>query len=125
MQIFLPPEVRVPEAYILKSSAGEVLRDAISATLAGGTYFPSMPVQLQVEEKLQQLPILTPRQIEVLTYLAAGLPNKEIALALGLSCNTINVHVTAILKALKTNNRTEAAYAATRLGLVPDSTGLR
>jgi DNA-binding NarL/FixJ family response regulator len=62
--------------------------------------------------------LLTPRQGEVLRLLARGLANKEIATELGMSTSTVRVHVTAVLKALGVENRTQAALseAAKSLG---------
>jgi DNA-binding NarL/FixJ family response regulator len=60
---------------------------------------------------------LTPRQREVLTLLAQGKSNKEIAGDLHLAEGTVKLHVTAILKALNVNNRTRAVVAASQLGL--------
>jgi DNA-binding NarL/FixJ family response regulator len=63
-------------------------------------------------------PQLTPRQYEVLDLLCQGLPNKAIGRKLGLSENTVRGHVQAILGALQVANRSEAAFAARRRGLI-------
>jgi RNA polymerase sigma factor (sigma-70 family) len=55
---------------------------------------------------------LTPRQREVLRLLGTGLSNKEIARRLGLSENTVKIHVTAILRSLQVSNRTAAVVLA-------------
>jgi DNA-binding CsgD family transcriptional regulator len=60
---------------------------------------------------------LTERELEVLGLVAAGWSNPEIAEALGISVKTASVHVSNILGKLGVTNRTEAAVAATRLGL--------
>jgi two-component system nitrate/nitrite response regulator NarL len=62
---------------------------------------------------------LTPRELEVLRLLAEGLPNKTIALRLGISEHTVKFHVNAILGKLAVGSRTEAVVRATRLGLIP------
>lgn len=62
-------------------------------------------------------PFLTPRQLEVLELLAAGLQNREIADALGISPATVKRHVSAVIDALDVTNRTEAARALHELGL--------
>ena len=61
---------------------------------------------------------LTPREKEVLSYLAKGESNKEIANALGLQVVTVKLHVRGICRKLDANNRTQAALKATQLGLV-------
>jgi two-component system nitrate/nitrite response regulator NarL len=61
---------------------------------------------------------LTPRELEVLGLLAEGLPNKAIALRLGISEHTVKFHVNAVLGKLGAQSRTEAVVRATRLGLI-------
>src|SRR5438105_549887 len=60
---------------------------------------------------------LTERQMEVLALLMQGKSNKAISRVLDLAEPTVTIHVSAILKALKVANRTEAVIAATALGL--------
>jgi DNA-binding CsgD family transcriptional regulator len=59
---------------------------------------------------------LTTRQLEVLSLIAEGLDNDEIALRLGISPRTARAHTSAILERLGVANRTQAAVAAVRLG---------
>lgn len=61
---------------------------------------------------------LTPREMQVLQHMAAGLPNKQIARILGISPNTVKFHVNAILSKLDAQSRTEAVIRATQLGWV-------
>ena len=61
---------------------------------------------------------LTPREKDVLKYLAKGESNKEIATALGLQVVTVKLHVRGICRKLNANNRTQAALKANELGLV-------
>jgi two-component system, NarL family, nitrate/nitrite response regulator NarL len=61
---------------------------------------------------------LTPREREVLQLLAQGLPNRAIAVRLGISEHTAKFHVNAILGKLAAATRTEAVAQALRLGLV-------
>lgn len=58
---------------------------------------------------------LTPRQNEVLTLLAQGLSNKEIALKLHISEGTAKIHTAGLLRAIGARNRTEAAFKAANL----------
>jgi DNA-binding CsgD family transcriptional regulator len=60
---------------------------------------------------------LTPRQLEILALVAAGLGNAEIATRLVISPKTVDHHVSAILSKLGMPNRKAAAAAAQRLGL--------
>jgi DNA-binding NarL/FixJ family response regulator len=59
---------------------------------------------------------LTDRQLDVLALMMQGKNNKLICRTLNLAEPTVKNHVTAILKALKVTNRTEAVIAVTELG---------
>ncbi|WP_420138837.1 response regulator [Sphingomonas sp.] len=61
---------------------------------------------------------LTPRQKEVLDLVCQGLSNKMIGRRLNLSEHTVRGHVQALLAALGVASRTEAAFAARRLGII-------
>ena len=61
---------------------------------------------------------LTPRETEILTYIAQGYLNKQIAAELGISEQTIKNHVTSILRKLNANARTEAVVVAIKQGLI-------
>ena len=61
---------------------------------------------------------LTPRETEILNYVANGLINKQIAAELDISEQTIKNHVTSILRKLNANARTEAVVIAIKQGLI-------
>ena len=61
---------------------------------------------------------LSKREMEVLLYLTQGLSNKEIALQLNISHQTVKNHVTSILRKLRVEDRTQAAVYAIRQGWV-------
>jgi DNA-binding NarL/FixJ family response regulator len=60
---------------------------------------------------------LTPQQFRVLTMIAEGLLNKQIAYDLGVSEATVKAHMTAIMRKLGVNNRTQVALAASHLAI--------
>ena len=62
---------------------------------------------------------LTARELEVLELLAQGLPNKSIAVRLGISDQTVKFHVASICGKLGAANRTDAARRALRQGVIP------
>lgn len=66
----------------------------------------------------QEVESFTPREREVLTLVAEGLPNKLIARRLNISEHTVKFHLNAILTKLGAQSRTEAVVRATRLGLI-------
>ncbi|WP_051378056.1 helix-turn-helix transcriptional regulator [Derxia gummosa] len=61
---------------------------------------------------------ITPRQQEVLTWIARGEPNKRIAARLDIAERTVKLHVTALLGSLGARNRTQAVIRAFQLGLL-------
>jgi DNA-binding CsgD family transcriptional regulator len=62
---------------------------------------------------------LTRRQLEVLSLLCEGLPNKLIARRLDMAGGTVKVHIVRILRALNVSSRLQAVIAARSLGLLP------
>jgi NarL family two-component system response regulator LiaR len=63
---------------------------------------------------------LTPRELEVLSLIAQGKSNREIAMALSISEKTVKTHVGNILGKLNLADRTQAAIYAHKHGLAPD-----
>jgi NarL family two-component system response regulator LiaR len=63
---------------------------------------------------------LTPRELEVLSLIAQGQSNREIAMALSISEKTVKTHVGNILSKLHLSDRTQAAIYAYKHGLAPD-----
>lgn len=61
---------------------------------------------------------LTPREIEILEYVAQGNSNKEIAFQLKISDQTVKNHITSILRKLAVNDRTQAVIFALRHGWI-------
>ena len=62
--------------------------------------------------------LLTPRELEVVTLLAEGLPNKAIAARLEISDQTVKFHVASIYGKLGASNRTDAVRRALRRGII-------
>ena len=61
---------------------------------------------------------LTPREIEILSFAAQGLSNKQIAVELGISVNTVKDFISKILTKLDANDRTEAVVIAIKNGVI-------
>ena len=61
---------------------------------------------------------ISPREMEILQFVTNGLSNKEIAVRLGISQQTVKNHMTSILKKLNVEDRTQAAVNAIRRGWV-------
>lgn len=62
---------------------------------------------------------ISPREYQVLEYLAAGYANKEIARRLGVSPNTIKTHLNRVYEKLSVKRRTQAVNRARGLALIP------
>ena len=92
-------------AYVSKSELPEVLLDTVAAVAAGRMVFPFLDVRKINEGPLTQL---TRRELEVLSALAAGQTNKEIAMTLGLSPNTVKFHIKNLFQKLGVHNRSQA-----------------
>jgi len=101
--------------FIPKSFTADEMLSAIEDVLNGNIFVPAAATPaLQTASGG-----LTLRQLEVVTMLARGFSNKEIARELNLAERTVKAHVTAVLDALKVKNRTQAAIAAQQQGLLP------
>jgi DNA-binding NarL/FixJ family response regulator len=110
--------------FIPKSSTPEVLIQALRLVLAKSVYLPAAvlhgPPPTAAEPgpgRPGALTGLTRRQMEVLRGVIHGQPNKTIARELDLSEATVKAHLSSVLRALGARNRTEAVYAAAKLGL--------
>lgn len=113
--------------YIPKSLPVKVMVSALQLVLAGGVYVPPHLVHSGVRPESggyeTQKPAhsgaapLTPRQWEVARLLQEGKSNKEIGRILGLSPETVKVHLTTIFRTLGVNNRTRAVMELERLKL--------
>lgn len=115
--------------YIPKSAQSDVILNALRLVISGGIYVP--PEILAREELSRSAPWppasdqsrispadirLTDRQLDVLALMMQGKNNKTICRMLNLAEPTVKNHVTAILRALKVTNRTEAVIAVNNLG---------
>ncbi len=110
--------------YIVKSASKEKLVEAIRTVATGETTWtreelrrvtgalatPRLSADVEVP--------LTQRESEVLRQLASGATNKEIALALHISYETVKEHVQHILRKIGVSDRTQAAVWAVRKSLV-------
>jgi NarL family two-component system response regulator YdfI len=109
----LPRDVSPPELQAAVAAAAAGLVVLRPADLAA----PSRAVPAR-EALPQAIPLLTPRELEVLRLLAEGLGNKSIAARLRISERTVKFHVGAIFERLGVTSRTEAVTAGLRRGLI-------
>jgi two-component system nitrate/nitrite response regulator NarL len=101
--------------FVVKGESPHTLVSAVRTVLAGGTHLPELSgVNLPPSPPATPL---SPRKLDVLRLLLEGLPNKTIAARLGLSENTIKVHIAGIYAELNVHNRVQAVMRARQLGL--------
>lgn len=119
-----PGEMAGPHAVLHRDATASELAAAVVAVSAGLVVYdpalaplPARPLSL-LDPGDGSEP-LTERELDVLRQLALGLPNKTIALNLGISEHTVKFHVSSVLAKLNAASRTEAVMLAARRGLLP------
>jgi DNA-binding NarL/FixJ family response regulator len=112
--------------FVSKAAPMPVLQEAVRAVMAGDDWFASEKAEKSEEDArlAARLAHLTPQQFRVLMCVADGLANKQIAFQLGMAENTVKVHLTAILRKLDCNSRTQAAVLVKALAM-EDAAGSR
>lgn len=99
----------------LERSVLETLSSQLNTMFAGPAVREKEAAQGKADQIKDVLTRLSKRQMQVLHLLGEGKTNKEIAMALFLSPNTIKLHVSAILERLKLRSRTQAALVSSML----------
>jgi DNA-binding NarL/FixJ family response regulator len=102
--------------YLLKDTLADDLPRIVREVNAGHRRLPP-DVQAKLLERAAN-PTLTSREIEVMKLVAAGRRDKEIAIALAISNQTVRVHVKNIFAKLGVGDRTEAMNVAIRRGII-------
>jgi NarL family two-component system response regulator LiaR len=110
-------------SYLLKSAGVAEVLESVRAAARGESILDPV-VAARVLEELRapartSTGALSPRELEVLTLLARGRANREIAARLFIGEETVKTHVSNILAKLHLADRTQAAIYALRQGLVP------
>ncbi len=124
-----PPRLDAPagaaaEGWITRDATADELGAAVRAVAAGLTVLdPAFVRAVRPADEPEAAPgsneaRLTARELDVLRQIALGLPNKAIALRLGISEHTVKFHVGAVLSKLDASSRTEAVTIAARSGLL-------
>ena len=114
--------------YVLKSARGEELMVALRAVAAGGTYVDPRLAAEVIAARMpgappasdeEALARLTPRERQILTLVAQGRSNKEMAASLGVAVKTVMAHRANMMDKLGCHNRSKLVQLAIRTGLVP------
>lgn len=110
--------------YILKDSESSELKNAIKAVQNGESYIqPNLIVALnnqliKRDTDKDKISALTNRELEVLTQVANGMFNKEIAINLNISERTVKNHISNIFKKIDVSDRTQAAVFAIKNNII-------
>ena len=110
--------------YILKNSGSEELKKAIQSVMEGDSYIqpsliPSLNSRLVNRDiDKEKIAALTKRELKILTQIAGGMFNKEIAMNLNISERTVKNHISNIFKKIDVSDRTQAAVFAIRNNIV-------
>ena len=104
------------QGYILKEMVHTEILNAIRIVHSGGRLMPPEVTGKMNDNVIQAA--LTPREFEVLTLVAQGMANKEIAVKLGTASGTIKIHVQNILAKLDASDRTHAVTIAMQRGIL-------
>jgi DNA-binding NarL/FixJ family response regulator len=102
--------------YLLKDMLVDEMKDVIRAVSQGRKSVPPS-VSARLAEYTPRVP-LTPRETEVLSLVAKGLSNAEVAERIGRAEGTVKVHLKNILQKLGVDDRTEAVTTAMRRGFI-------
>lgn len=109
------------KGYLLKGAPRAELFTAIRVVHSGGSLLQPLIASKLIGRLTQPLNMpepLTAREQEVLTLIAQGLPNKEIAARLVITERTVKFHASAIMSKLGATNRTEAVALARQQNLL-------
>jgi len=102
--------------YLLKDAAPEELLRGIRAAARGDSPLDPRVARTVLDQRSRARPAveLTTREREVLSLVATGLANKQIARRLGITEKTVKTHMTSIFSTLGVSDRTQAALWASR-----------
>jgi two-component system NarL family response regulator len=118
------------QGYCLKGASSQILILAIQSVAAGASWWDSAATTeiratfehhasvSPASDSNSSIPVLTPREQEILALIAAGKTNQEIARMLYIAPGTVRVHVHGILQKLDVRDRTQAVFIAVQRNLI-------
>ena len=120
------------KGYLTKLSSDSLIMNALRMIIDGNVYVPAAVLKGMVKSDGRKFSTksrilshtlpngksLTVRQSEVLLHLSDGLSNKQIAYEMSVSEATVKLHINALLRNLRVENRTQAVVTAQRMGIL-------
>lgn len=104
--------------FVVKTSAGMVLTEAIKAVMNGGIYLDTT-IEGLAKEQSSDIEPLSPREREVLLLSSRGLPVKEVASMLMITERTVQAHLSSVYSKFGgAKNKTEALIIALKNGII-------
>lgn len=122
------------DGYLLKNMSADALPQWLRLVLLGEKVFPTDLAHMLTNGRVTlrsnggrvgHVNGLSEREMQILACLINGAPNKQIAQELDISDGTVKVHVKAILKKIRVQNRTQAAIWAMNNGIAQDCADMR
>ncbi|MEX1828491.1 response regulator transcription factor [Luteibacter sp. CQ10] len=104
------------QGYLLKSELRKEMLSTIQQMMDGKRRIPAEIANEMAEYAADDE--LTPRETQVLTRVAMGEANRDVAVALGIAEETVKAHMKSILAKLQANDRTHAVAIALRRGII-------
>ncbi|GGF58351.1 response regulator transcription factor [Alteromonas lipolytica] len=109
------------QGYIPKSTPTKTIAEAIDLVLSGEQWLPTEIAEKltfnsgNMNDMLERFKELTPKQVQVLKYVRSGMMNKQIAHEMNVTEATVKAHISAALKKLDINTRTQAVLLMDKL----------
>ena len=104
--------------YLLKNAGRAEIMTAIATVMRGKTYLSKEAAAAMQQEPKQNRPVLTRRELEVLTLIAQGMTNNEIAAKLFIASTTVETHRKSLLTKFSAKNTATLVHTATQLQII-------
>jgi len=112
------PSIRIIGAIEMALGGASPISPSIAALILNEIQGNGVAEEEGKHSTSKKVNVLTKREAEVLNLITRGLTNKEVATAISISRNTVDVHVRNIYTKLQTSNRTETIFEARAMGII-------
>jgi DNA-binding NarL/FixJ family response regulator len=109
--------------YLAKDASADRLAEAIRAAAAGQSCLDPRAARVLIDARRSSVRLLSEREQQVLSLVAVGLANKQIARRLAISEKTVKGHLTRVFTSIGVSDRTQAALWAVKRGLTAEPLG--